>query len=331
VTGYASGKALLSAVEAALDTSYNRHTLPHPNRAIATWYLLAVLEDNLRLLFVTADDSKTALIEHLLDAHKYSGRFALDRIRRECSDTSKAALPTKIVPRLYIRTGELLQAGMDYMSAARLCSAAHAKTLSLLEGAEDIHVEFDPADHDMRYSTLELLGHTPPDFVDHTTRLYHWARRDEFRPEIVNTIAQTTRISKGLVVYRYHTHPAIRLAEEMEQYPFLVPDGWRFGWGGRDETTLLLNALCIRCMYHWCAVHFGASFHRLKGVGQESLLLVTTAQQLALELRELSSLEIPVILRFIEYLTLGHGVQALDPALQPIIALGEGRIDLALK
>ncbi len=326
MTGYASGKALLSAVEAALDKSYNRHPLPHPNRAIATWYLLAVLEDNLRLFFVAADDSKTALIEHLLDAHKYSARFALDRIRRECQDTSKAALPTKIVPRLYIRTSELLQAGLDYMSATRLCSAAHAKTLGLVERAEDIQVEFDPADHDMRYSTLELLGHMPPDFVDHTARLYHWAHRDEFRPEIVNTIAQTTRISEGLVVYRYHTYPAIKLAKVMEQYPFLVPEGWRFVWGGRHETTLLLNALCIRCMYHWCAVHFGASFHRLKGGGQESLLLVTTAQQLATELREMCSLELPVIRRFIEYLTLGHGVQAPDPALQPIVAIGDGRI-----
>jgi hypothetical protein len=326
VTGYTSGTALLSTVEAALDKNYHRHPLPHPNRAIATWYLLTVLEDNLRMLFVGTDDSKTSLIDHLLDAYKYSARFALDRIRRECLDTSKVAFPKKVVPRLYVQTGELLQAGMDYMSATRLCSAAHAKTLSLQERAENIHVEFDPADHDMRYSTIELLGHMPPDLLDHTTNLYRWARRDEFRPEIVDTIAQTTRISGGMVVYQYHTYPAIKLAEEMEQYPLLAPDGWRFVWGGRNETTLLINALCIRCVYHWCAVHFGASLHGLRGVGQESLLFVTTAQQLASELREMSSLELPVIRKFIDYLTLGYGVQAPDPALQPIVALGEGRM-----
>lgn len=321
-----SSKALLAKVEAALDQNYRSHQFPHPNRTIAIWYLLTVLEDNLRMLFVGTDDSKASLVDYLMDAYKYSARFALDRIRRECHDTSKVALPTKVVPRVYVQTGGLLHAGTDYMAATRLCSAAHAKTLGLSEGPETIEVEFDPDDHDMRYSTIELLGHMPPDFIDHTTRLYHWARDEGLRPEIVEIIAQTTRVSGGKVAYKFHGYPAVKLAESMEQYPFLVPDRWRFAWGGREETTLLLNALCIRCVYHWCAVHFGASFHGLKGDGQESLLYVTTAQQLATELREMCSLELPIIRKFIEYLTLGHGVQAPDPALQPIVPLGEGRI-----
>jgi len=326
MTANLSGKTLLDAVEAALDAKYQSHPLPHPNRTIATWYLLAVLEDTLRMLFIGTDDSETSLIDHHLDAYKYSARFALDRIRRECLDTSKAALPTKVVPRVYVQTGELLQAGMDYMSATRLCSAAHAKTVGLIEGPETISAEFDADEHDIRYSTLELLGHMPLDFLGHTARLYHWARNEELRPEIIQTIAQTTRISGFTVQYRFHGYPAIKLAESMEQHPFLVPDGWQFPWGGRNETTLLLNALCIRCMYHWCAVHFGSSLHGLKGGGLESLLFVTTAQQLAIELREMCSIDLLVIRKFIEFLTLGHGVQAPDPALQPIVSLGEGRV-----
>lgn len=326
MTEYLSDKPLLSKVEAALDANYHRCPLPHPNATIATWYLLTVMEDGLRLLFTDADDSKKSLIDHLLDAYKYSARFALDRIRRESLDASKVRLPTKIVPRLYAQSGELLQSGIDYMMATRLCSAAHVKSLKLQEGAESIQVDFDPADHDMRYSTLELLGHMPPDLLDHTTNLYRWVHLDELRPLIVDTIAQTTRISDGKVLYQYHTYPAIKLAEEMEQYPFLVPDGWKFFWGGREETTLLINALCIRCVYHWCAVHFGASLHGLKGGGHESLLFETTAQQLAIDLREMCSLELPVIRKFIQYLTFGFGVLAPDPALQPIVSLGEGRI-----
>lgn len=321
-----SEKALLSAVEDALDKNYHCHPLPHTNRTIATWYLLSVLEDTLRILFVSADASKASLIDHLLDGYKYSARFALDRINRECIDTSKVSIPKNIIPRLYTQTAELLQAGMDYMSATRLCSSAHAKTLSLKERAAEIQVDFDPADHDIRYSTLELLGHMPSDLLDHTTNIYRWVRRNELRPAIVDTIAQTTRISGGNIFYQYHTYPAIKLAEEMEQYPSLVPDAWRFDWGGQTETILLVNALCIRCVYHWCAVHFGASLHGLKGIGEESLLFVTTTQQLASELREMCSLELPIIRKFIQYLTLGYGVQAPDPALQPIVALGEGRI-----
>lgn len=326
MTEYLSGKPLLAAVEAALDASYHGKALPHSNRTIATWYLLAVLEDNLRMIFVGVDDSKGALIDHLLDAYKYSARFALDRIRRECVDTSKAALPSRVLSRLYVQTGELLRAGNDYMSANRLCSAAHAGSLHLKERAEDICVEFDPTDHDVRYSTLELLGHMPPEFVDHTSRLRFWSLHPEFRPQIIDEIAQSTRIAAGRITYQYHPYPAIKLSEELEQYPFLVPDGWKFVWGGRQETTLLLNALCIRCVYHWCAVHFGAIAHGIKGGGHESLLLVTTVQQLALDLRELTSLELPVIRKFVGYLLFGVGTNTPDPALQPIVPLGEGRV-----
>ncbi|MGP1664842.1 MAG: hypothetical protein ACTS5I_02795, partial [Rhodanobacter sp.] len=164
------------------------------------------------------------------------------------------------------------------------------------------------------------------DVIDHTANLDAWARRKEFRPHIVDAIAHSTRISGRKVVYEYQSSLAIALAQEMMQPPTLVPEGWRFPWGGRHETTLLVNAMCVRCMYHWVAVHFGAGRHGLRGGGEASLLHVTTTSELVADLDQMCSLGETVIRSFVQFLSYGYGMKTPDPALQPIVALGNGLV-----
>ncbi|MFM0114999.1 hypothetical protein [Paraburkholderia nemoris] len=319
-----SSLLLHEAVERDLDANYHQLALPHPNRAIAIWYLLTVLEDSLRSLFALSDDSHRSIVEFQLDRQKYSARFALDRIRRECMDTTYAPVPARVIPKLYIKTAELLQAGVDFMAATQLCSSAHAGTVIFIESDHTIDIVFDEIHHDKRYAALELLGHIPVDVIDHSTKLYAWVRHDELRPRVVNAIARSVQIIGRKVTYKYEPHLAVGLSQEMMQQPSLVPEGWRFPWGGRRETILLVNALCVRCIYHWSAVHFGAGLNGLRGGGEASLLQVTTIPELMTELREMCSLDESTIRSFIRYLTYGHGMNNPDPALQPIIALGNG-------
>lgn len=319
---------LLEAIEADLDANYHRIQMPHPNRAIATWYLLTALEDNLRGLFVLTDDSQAAIVEFQMDRQKYSVRFALDRIRKECTDMSQAILPVRVIPKLYLKTAALLMGGIDFMAASQLCSAAHAGTVRFKENCEKIDIVFNASQHDKRYAALELMGHMPLDVIDHSANLYAWARRAEFRPRIVDAIAQSVRISGQRVVYEYQPHLAVALAAEMMQQPFLVPDGWQFPWGGRYETLLLINAMCVRCMYHWIAVHFGAGQNGLRGGGEASILHVTTTSKLVLDLQEMCSLAETAIRSFVQYLTYGHAMKTPDPALQPIVALGNGLVGI---
>lgn len=319
-------KQLLNTVEAALDANYHRFPLPHVNKAIATWYLLTVVEDSLRCLFLLTNDSQAPMVDFQLDRQKYSARFALDRIRKETTDASAAGLPAYAIPKTYTKTAELINAGIDFMAATQLCSAAHANTLYFQEKTETIDIVFDERHHDPQYSALEVFGHMPPNFLDHSANLYGWSRRSEFRPPIVDAIAQSTRVTVRKVVYEYQPHLAVALATKMTQPPFLIPDGWRFPWGGRHETTLLINALCVRCMYHWVAVHFGSAFNGLRGGGESSLLLVASKEMLSADIQEMSSLDLTVVRSFIQYLTYGSNTETPDPALQPIISIGNGRI-----
>lgn len=322
----AAHTSLLAVVEKDLDASYYRLPLPHPNRAIATWYLLTVLEDLQRGLFVLSDDVQAATVELQLDRLKYSTRFALDRIRMECSDTSKVKLPSQVIPKIYLRTADLLHGGVDYMGASQLCSSAHAGTVLFQERDAVIEAVIDKRHHDKRYAALELLGHLPPGVVDHATLLYAWTRHDDIRPQVLGAIARSVRIVGRQVAYRYRPDLATALAAEMMQQPFLIPDDWRFSWGGRNETTLLINALCVRCVYHWVAVHFGASWHGLRGGGEASILLISSSEQLVHDIREMSSLPEVTIRGFIRHLTYGYEMKTPDPALQPLVSLGQGLI-----
>lgn len=318
--------ALREAVEADLDANYKRFTVPHPNRAIATWYLLTVMEDNLRWLFAATKEIEPAFVEFQVDRQKYSARFALDRIRRECSDNSKVSLPRQVIARLYHATAGLLMAGVDFMSATQVCSSAHAGNLQFIEKESVIDIAYDDALDDVRYSALELLGHTPPDVIDHATILYGWVRYEESRPRVIHAIAQSVRIVGQQVAYEYQPPLAVALASEMWQQPSLIPNDWRFPWGDRDTTILLFNAMFVRCMYHWIAVHFGALLNGLRGGGYASLLHVSTKSRLIIDLREMCSLDESVIRRFVKYLTFGYSMKTPDPALQPIIPLGSGEL-----
>jgi hypothetical protein len=290
--------------------------------------LFTVLEGNLRGLFCLAKENQAAVVEFQVDRQKYSARFALDRIQQECTDVSKVALPSRVIPRHYLKTGELLMAGVDFMAATQLCSAAHTGTIKFRENGETIEAVLDLLQHDKQYAALEPLGHALLDVTDHSAKLYAWARQSEYRPGVVDAIAQSVRIVKHQVVYKYHPPMAIRLAAEMMQQPSILPDDWRFPWGGRHETMLLVNAMCVRCMYHWIAIHFGAVHNRLRGGGEASILYVTAAHKLMLDLREMCSLDEAAIRSFIQFLTYGYAMKTPDPALQPIIPLGNELIGI---
>jgi len=242
-------EGLRELVEKDLDSNYRSANMVSENAFVATWYLLTVLEDCVRQQFVQSDDAASSLIEQLVDRLKYATRFALDRIRSECKDRPQTPVPDRVIPEMYIGTLTLLGAGMRYMAANQVCSAAHAGTLRFAKTALGIEVVSDPKMHDRRYAALEILGAAPADFVDHFARLYVWTRHQELCPRVAFEIARSTRVHGKRVIYRYDQGLAIGLAQELQQAPSIIPEKWTFPWGGPRETTLLLNALCVRCAY----------------------------------------------------------------------------------
>ncbi|WP_143452621.1 hypothetical protein [Janthinobacterium sp. 61] len=121
---------------------------------------------------------------------------------------------------------------------------------------------------------LEMLGHQPDGSSSFMQIIFWLLRHNEDLPFIIGQIASTVKVKVKLISYEYDSYLAADLGLLFAQSPQLIPDDWQFSWGGRYETTLLLNALSIRCAYHFIAIHFGATAKGLSGAGGDDLVLV---------------------------------------------------------
>jgi len=312
---------LLMEVEAAIDAEYQKLPLPHPDKYLATWYLLTVSEDYTRNLLVGMSRVGEKRIAYEIDRLKYSLKFGLERIYREIPADRAVTVPQRVVPMLYTRAAELLHGGKEFADGHQLCSAAHSGTVTIVATGTIVEVVVDEKAHDKGYAALELMGHGGAPIIDHATLLYAWVR--EYRsPKVVEWIASFTTSKQRLLRYHYDQELAIALAREMSQADPLIPEHWHFRWGGRATTTVLLNALCVRCLYHLVAIHFGALKLGLRGGGESNILLVLTSEQLALDIESMSSIPLTEVQSFISFLTYGSDTKTPDPALQPLIPLG---------
>src|ERR1700733_11215596 len=144
--------SLLPEVEAALDANYAKAHLPHPNRTLATWYLLMVGEDSQRnALGADLDQPSANALVLSMDRCKYSLRHGLDRIRRESIDHTWERVPRPLIPLLYKKAAILLGAGMDFADATKLCGAIRQGTVRLSKNEGVVDVELDPFHHDDGY------------------------------------------------------------------------------------------------------------------------------------------------------------------------------------
>lgn len=318
--------ALLSIVEAALDEKYHSVPAVHPNRILATWYVLSVYEDTARILIAgiyEGEQMPAQRVEFLVDRLKYSLRFGLDRVSKVSTDRARADIPRRIVPALYTRASDLLDAGLEFQDANQFCSAAHAGTIQLAEAAGVIQAAIDPAQHDPQYAASEMMGPHEVSTISPSALFYAWSRALIERPALIDLIARRVRLRNRIIRYEYEQDLAVELAAEMYSRREIVPAGWQLPWGCQKTTTLLLNGLAVRCLYHVIAVHFGATHLGLGGCGAESLCMVTTVEQLVRDLELMTSLPVGPIRQFVAYLTYGQGTKRPDPALQPLVPVSE--------
>lgn len=324
-------RALLEKVERLVDEKYLSLDLPHLDWTLVVWYLLTSFEDHQIWMFRIAveDESQSQKLEGLVDRLKYSIKYALLRAKSEVKTDSNHEVPRRTSEILCRRAMAIVQEGVKYSAAVQIISSVYGKKVAFKLVGNAIQLEvLDDVYHDLSYSVLEVIGHIEPGVITYSSILLTWMKATDDLPIVVRLIAETVTLKNRLLRYDYQPHIAHQLALDLCQQPFLIPNGWKFEWGGRQETTLLLNALAIRCMYHLTAVEFGSRRYRLKGGGDESLVLVLSREQLISDLIEMSSIANSVVGTFVDRLTFGNQVDAPDPALQPFIKLARGKLAL---
>lgn len=324
-------KTLLEKVERLVDEKYLSLDLPHLDWTLVAWYLLTAFEDHQIWMFRNAaqDDSQIQKLEGLVDRLKYSLKHALLRAKAEIKTDSNHEVPRKTSDILCSRAIAIIQEGVKYSAAMQIISSVYGGKVVLKQVNNAIQLEVtDDVYHDSSYSVQEGIGHIEPGVITYSVILHAWMKATGDLPFVVRQITETVTLKNRVLRYDYLPHLAHQLALDLCQQPFLIPDGWVFEWGGREETTLLLNALAIRCMYHLTAVEFGARRYKLRGGGDESLVLVLSREQLISDLIEMSSIDEYAVASFVDRLTFGNQVVVPDPALQPFIKLAGGKFAL---
>ena len=322
----------LDRFESTVDAAFSSYHLPHPNMYVAAWYLITVSEDHQRLLLIgTNEDMPDWRVEFFLDKHKYALRQCLAAVCKTSRDRAATELPFRVIPQLYIRTARILMAGIDYSIAAQICASAHSGSAHIVDDGDGFIVEVDEQLLDWRYGALELMRQSAAESMAPALSvfLWMWMRHGKEVPTVVHKIAASTRLSKRRIRYTYEPSLSYELALSLEQPSLFIPDGWQFPCGGRNETTLLINSLCLRIFYHLIAIHFGAARIGLRGGAEGDICLTINREQLSYDIAMSSSLDPTQINLFMDYITYARGVNSPDQALQPLVRLGSRQFGIA--
>lgn len=312
----------LKKIEFLIDKRYQETRLPHPNLYLAVWHFLTATEDALRQN-ICRNDISTGSIEYFVDRTKYSLKHGLERIFIESKDAAVYAFPRRVNEFCYGRGLDLLRAGIEYSMGSQICHSAHNGSVELRESEGFVILSIDEKHNSMGYAALEMMGHQPEDNISHMQIIFWLLQKNKDLPFIVDQIADSVSVKGKLISYEYDSYLAAELSLIFSQSPPLIPRDWEFSWGGRDETTLLLNSLSMRCAYHFIAIHFGAIAKGLSGGGFDDLVMTLSIEMLCHDIEKLSSLPSSKIQLFVHELIYGNGVKSPDPALQPFIRLGK--------
>lgn len=316
---------LVTEFERAVDASYACLPLPSSERYLNVFYLLSASESFLLDLCVRPPSRDSFLFQ--LDHHKYSLLFGLRRIHDEARSITHVQIPHRTDFQMSASAHQLLTAGVSYSDAVRTCWALHQGSVQLIRKSDHHFLAIDENPRNAQYAALQLILDTRGNQDTHLSSLLVWLNDESTAPDAVSQIAKKTKKKNEFLSYTMDLQLALRLRESLPRQPTFIPDNWSFPWGDTRSTQALIDALCLRCIYHLVANHFGRKKwrrHLLDGT-RATVCLCVKSDDLVRQLALLSNIPRSLVQRFVEYLTYGNGTTHPDPALQPLVPINEGQ------
>lgn len=318
--------------ESLLDSHVRAQPMPSGNRASSIWHVLTVAEDSIRNAWreiSASEDLISALkfIVFLMNSYKYGLRYSLQAIHEQQTADRFCAKP-RLSEQSYRMAGDLLQVFTDYETAVRAFTSYYNGTAICSLDPKSSELVFEIPRKALAANALDVLLPMSGDEPSALLFLLMWLADLAERPSVVAEIASRVSAGKLRIDYSYNTYFARELMEQLPAFPRIIPDEWEFPWATASQARVLLEALATRAIYHLLAVDIGSDLligrgTPAQGRGVGNICLLTTRRKLASELSGLSGLPISQVTQFVEYLTYGVMTQTPDPALQPLIPIGE--------
>lgn len=313
------GAFIRQEVELLIDEGLAKVSFLHPLADISIWHLFTVSEDRIRLLFNGYIKKDEMDFYSIIDESKYELRHAITQVLNSSSNTS-ITLPDKTNPTLYERAAELLQEAGTYENLSRIVASTYSSDCYFKKVASGYKLE-GQSRGGFRYSVLEVLGHGSNMEPDVTGVLYEWLQNGAYNVEgqfILESLTNSGRIKRSKVIYDYQPSIACGIASQLPQREIIIPEGFKFDWGGSFETHVMINSLMVRCLYHVLSIELVARKNQIRGGGESSLVLILTKEQLIADIQVLADFEYETICKFVEMLTFGNKAITPDIALQPL-------------
>lgn len=339
------------AHEEAVDSALAGTPLPSGSFADSAWYLLTVLEDESRTwlqhLFemLEQDDLKEeSKIEALngftlrLNDERYALRHALDQARARCTGEAAGPWPPADVDgEAYVAAREVLKAARGYTTAATCFTVWHNGGLDAAEN-DDGEIVFEVVDRlEGGYEVLEQAGHESrarqPSSGNNLFLLRALWGAGEWVPQLSGYIGQKARKvstpgGNDTLVYDYDGELGRHLYQLVRKDAELIPDGWVFPWGERDDVLAVRAGLYARCLYHMVAVNFGSRLWSelgmpIEGGGVEAVCLSISEGDLVGQITALCGRDEERVRAVVRSITYGTDTETPDPALQPVFPFSD--------
>jgi|GEM_PF-2488588 len=335
----------VTALEAAFDAAFNSAGLPSDSRYDARHAVLTVGEDLSRFALMEAAKhtdraqarAGASRLVGRLDRNKYALKEALALIDRRLPAGKPSSFKVEEGP--YLTAAELLEKHADeYANASRAFWTSHRGDRKF-ERVSPGKLRLSERQGDGGYPALEWLQNADDDGGSPVMMMLQMFRgRDYFDQDLMADVSWAPEIRKlvagvslrrGKIRYQFITNFGRVLYEDLSTASSVIPPDWVFPWGSQEETSAVLLGLQARAAYHLIAIHFGAERLRRAGLGVEQLCLDISLQELISEVARVSRVPANVVNRVLHALTYGHQTRSPDPALQPIVELGGGRVAVA--
>jgi hypothetical protein len=139
-------------------------------------------------------------------------------------------------------------------------------------------------------------------------------------------IVERVKHKRSHISYQMITRLAKGIADEIDYGPSIIPPDWRFPWGTPSDVDRFFTGLHARCIYHLLSIHFGELRYSTSTSDQSCLWLDQPV--LINDLARITDLSERQVKCIVTALTLGEETKNPDPALQPFVPVGPGRIAL---
>ncbi len=319
--------------ERAVDETWARVPVPVGHFGAASWVMLTVCEDHMRMPLV-ADQLRekfagSSRYLQWIDELKYALKYSLARLGSDCRPGNLRRAPRRMNGSDYSAAADLMQLGIRYRAATIAFGAYHAGA-DRCEVRDGVLTFLPPVGVDLRYRARQHMEATiapnVPGAGSPILRINEWLVEP---PAVVRDAIERITIQNGYVESPADRDALAVIFAELPNSAYLLPPQWTSPFGAASAVSRILHGVLSVSAWWFLRVTMGQVFHGKVGGGLEWLAPVVPKETLVGLVADVAQAPVDNTRRLLDAMTYGTAVRSPDPALQPFVIVGADLVSFA--